>query len=114
MGTTATPGQFIQLGVSPPAADGYGEFVTVEKLEALEKQRVRDKLANLHADLLEMGIAAMRAKTKADADVEEVRRQLHLAVGGDGIRAGFAMMADEAAKQSAAERAQAAKPVAKR
>lgn len=110
----ATPGQFIQLGVSPPAADGYGEFITVDKLEALEKQRIREKLLNLHADLLEMGIAAMRAKTKADADVEEVRRMLHLAVGGDGLRAGFAMMAEEAAKQVTAERAQAAKPTAKK
>lgn len=101
----------IQLGVTPtpngPAADGYGEFVTVEKLEMLERQRVREQLAKVRPELLAEGIRVVRAKTDADAAYEKLRKDLQLAVSVDGLRAALAMISEEAGKQAAIDAAKA-------
>jgi hypothetical protein len=105
-------GQFIQLGHVPthsgPAADGYGEFVTVQDLERRERQRIRERLETLRPELIAKGVEVVRAKVAADAAAEALRVELHAAVGGDGVAHAMAIINDSA-KQAAA--ASAAKPV---
>src|SRR4051812_10646173 len=106
-------GDFIQLGVTPTvvgkSADGFGEFVTVEKLEQLEKERVRKQLENVRPELLANGVKIVQQKLEADAAFEQLKRDLHLAVGNDGVNTAVGMMTAEAR-----EKAKVAKPVAKK
>jgi hypothetical protein len=99
-------GQFIQLGHVPthagPAADGYGEFVTVQDLERRERARVQERLEKMRPELIAKGVEVVKAKAAADAAAEALRVELHAAVGGDGIVHAMAIINDAAAKQAAA------------
>lgn len=98
-------GRFIQAGAeqSGVAVDGYGEFVTVERLEELERKNVRQRMDNANPEMFEVGVKVMRAKIDAEAAVEQLRKSVHATVGPDGVRAAFAMMTKEASEQAAAD-----------
>jgi hypothetical protein len=105
-------GQFIQLGHVPthsgPAADGYGEFVTVADLERRERARILERLEKMRPELIAKGVEVVKAKTAADAASEALRVELHAAVGGDGLVHAMAIIGDVIAKQAAEAKA---KPV---
>lgn len=95
---------FIQLGATPPgpANEGHGQFITVEKLEELERIRIRERMNELKPELFAEAVRATRAKQDADAAAEKVRREIHLVVGGDGVRAALLMVEEEIKKQNIA------------
>jgi hypothetical protein len=98
-------GQFIQLGQVPTAtgtaADGYGEFVTVQDLDRRERARIRERLEQMRPELIAKGIEVVKAKALADAAAEALRVELHATVGGDGIVAAMAIIHEGVAKQAA-------------
>lgn len=103
-------GRFIQAGATPPgkAIDGYGEFVTVERLDDLERTNVRRRMDHAKPAMFADGVRIARAKIDADNAIEALRRELVATVGVDGVRSALAMMTDEAIKQASqdAKRAQ--------
>lgn len=104
-------GRFVQLGheVLPtgPAADGFGQFVTVDALAKLERDRTTARINELRPDLLERGAKAMRAKHESDAAIESLRKEIHSVAGGDAVRVVMEMMNEEAERQIRADAAKA-------
>jgi hypothetical protein len=108
----STPGRFVQIGHQPTptgtAPDGYGKFVTVQALEQKERERVLEKLEQLRPELIAKGVEVTRAKADADAAAEAFRKELHAAVGGDGLRAAMAVIHETMARQAQAATAKPA------
>lgn len=100
-------GRFIQAGPGAPATsnDGYGQFITVGRLEQLERERTRATIDRHSAEMFAEGVRVMRAKLDADQAIEKMRVRLHNVVGPNGVRVSFAMMSDEAARQSSQQAA---------
>lgn len=109
-------GRFIQLGheVHPagPAADGFGQFVTVDALEKLERDRVAERIAKMRPDMIATGAKVIRAKLEAEAAVEILRKEVHAVAGGDGVRPAFAIMEEEARRQMHNDASRKAQPQA--
>jgi len=109
-------GQFIQLGHVPThsgtAADGYGEFVTVQDLERREREMVRERIEKIRPELIARGVEVVKAKAAADAAAEALRVDLHATVGGDGIVAAMGIINELVAKQAAEAKAKPAQPAA--
>ena len=93
----------LPVGATPSgkAPDGYGEFVTVDRLAALELERTRDTIVNKRPELLVEGIRLLSAKWELDALMEKLRADTHSALGGDSVKGAFDLYADEARKARA-------------
>jgi hypothetical protein len=111
---TSTPGRFVQLGHQPmpagPAADGYGSFVTVDALQAREREKIRQRLEELRPELIAKGVEVIKMKALADADAESLRKELHAAVGADGVQHAMALIQEEIKKASATSAKPASAP----
>lgn len=111
-----TQGRFIQAGAtaSNTANDGYGEFMTVDRLDRLERDRIRKHLTENRPELLAEGIRVTRAKMDADAHAEKLRADLHGALGGDNVRVALLILKEDASKQAAAEAVKASQSTSKK
>lgn len=108
-------GHFIQAGATPAgkAVDGFGEFITVDRLEKVEKDRIRARLQDEHQELFAAGTKIVRAKLDADAAFEKLRTDLHRAVGGDSVRTAIVVLTEATNKNFAADLAVKTNPKAK-
>ena len=73
---------------TPPdknSGEAHSNFVTVQDLEILERQRVLERLQNLKPELIEAGVKVRHMAMLLADEAERVREELHLIVGGDGV-----------------------------